>query len=82
MGPATLFLGRRAGIRTAWSGPSRASFAAIFHCGLRLDRRKRRELEDLIDHDRELLAEHLARLRTGARREERSRNEADHKEPQ
>jgi hypothetical protein len=80
IGPLTL-LGRRGGIRRACSGPSRASFAAILHGGPRLDRRKRRELEDLIGHHRELLAEHLARLGTRTWSEKRARNEADDEEP-
>src|SRR5439155_21747973 len=82
IGPAALFLDRRAGIRTARAGPSRATFAAVLHRGPRFDRRQCRELEDLVDHDRELLAQHLTRLRAGARREERADDETDEEKPE
>src|SRR5438094_9186086 len=82
MGPVDATLGRRAGIRTASVGPSRGSIAAILHHGVRFDRWKRRELAELVDHDRELIAKHRARRGTGARREKSPGEKPDDKEPQ
>src|SRR5256886_16009834 len=79
IGPAPP-LGRRAGIRASRAALSRATFAVTLHGSPRLDRRERRDLQDLIRQDPELLAEHPTRLGAGSRSEERSDDETDYEE--
>ena len=67
MGPLGLFLGRRAGIRTARADASRATFGAVLHRGARFDRRERSELEDLVGNEARFIAATRPRRHASAR---------------